>query len=107
MVNPINTHPHAVMPDPSYLETTTYIPWDKTSSPLNRLANTPTSHKLRVLKLRIGWRRKKTALDLLSTHSRGGYFPVIGLVHSAPFSTEVKEIILLHIYTPSGPMLLV
>jgi len=42
MVNPINTHPHAVMLDPSYLEPTTYIPWDKTSSPLNRLANRST-----------------------------------------------------------------
>jgi len=51
---PINTHPHAVMLNPSYLESTTYVPWDKTSSPLNRLANRSTSHKLRVLKLRIG-----------------------------------------------------
>jgi len=55
MVNPINTHPHAVMLNPSYLEFTTYIPRDKTSSPLNRLANRSTSHKLRVLKLRIGY----------------------------------------------------
>jgi len=54
MVNPINTHPHAVMLDPSYLEATTYIPWDKTSSPLNRLASRSTSHKLRVIKLTIG-----------------------------------------------------
>jgi len=54
MVNPINTHPHAVMLDSSYFELTTYIPWDKTSSPLNRLANRSTSHKLRVLKQRIG-----------------------------------------------------
>jgi len=54
MVNRINTHPHAVMLDPSYLEPTTYIPWNKTSSPLNRLANRSTWHKLRVLTLRIG-----------------------------------------------------
>ena len=38
MANPINTYPHAVMLVPGYLEPTTYIPWDKTRSPLNRLA---------------------------------------------------------------------
>jgi len=55
MLNPINTHPRAVMLDPNYLEPTTYIPSDKTSSPLNRLANRSTSHNLRLLlKLRIG-----------------------------------------------------
>ena len=50
---------------------------------------------------------QKIPLELVSNLMRRGYYSVIGLVHSAPISTEVKEIILLHLYTSSGPVWLV
>ena len=51
-----------------------------------------------------GHEAQKTPLELLSTHLRGGYYPVTGFVHSASFSTEAKENILLHLYSPYGPV---
>jgi len=38
MANTINTYPHTIMLVPGYLQPTMYIPWNRTRSPLNRLA---------------------------------------------------------------------
>jgi len=54
MANPINTYPHTVMLVPGYLEPTTYIPWDKTCSPLNRLAGRSLYRMLPILRMRCG-----------------------------------------------------
>jgi len=50
MANLINTYPHTFMHVTGYLEPITYIPWDKTHSPLNRLAGRSSYLTLPILR---------------------------------------------------------
>jgi len=44
----------------------------------------------------------KTRLELESIHFRGWNFPVNGFVYSVPFSTEVKGMVQLYLYSFPG-----